>query len=153
MSDNAVAVLEINCGMQDSTWLLAEIELAEGILPTTLRHVLTHGAEGSTGGGSEVPHQGPGDRGGPQGGKDPQGAELETELHRKRLARKYNLPDALAARIFGADDDARDTDAEEMAELFHSRGDGVGRGGLDPSTEPGANDPAELATAVPRGRR
>ncbi|MGG7570382.1 hypothetical protein [Streptomyces sirii] len=80
-------------------------------------------------------------------------AELETELQRERLARKYSLPDALAARISGTDDDAREADAKALAELFHGRGGGVGRGGLDPSAKQVSNDPAELAAGIPRARR
>ncbi|MFE7317698.1 hypothetical protein ACFU7T_32025 [Streptomyces sp. NPDC057555] len=80
-------------------------------------------------------------------------AELETDLHRERLAHRYGLPDALAARISGADDDAREADAKTLAELFHGRADGMGRGGLDPSAKPVSNDPAELAAGIPRGRR
>ncbi|MGW1837076.1 hypothetical protein [Streptomyces sp. NPDC002067] len=80
-------------------------------------------------------------------------AELETSLHRERLGRKYGLPDALAARIGGADDDAREADAKALAEIFHSRGVGIGRGGLDPSATPVSNDPAELAAGIPRARR
>ncbi|MEU4843880.1 hypothetical protein [Streptomyces gilvosporeus] len=80
-------------------------------------------------------------------------AELETELQRERLARKYNLPDALAARISGEDDDAREADAKALAELFHNRGDGVGRGGLDPSVTTAPSDPGELAASIPRARR
>ncbi|AJC52961.1 ATP-grasp domain-containing protein [Streptomyces sp. 769] len=38
--DHQVLVLEINCRMQSSTWLLGELELAAGLLPTQLRHVL-----------------------------------------------------------------------------------------------------------------
>ncbi|WP_431980787.1 hypothetical protein [Streptomyces qinglanensis] len=80
-------------------------------------------------------------------------AELETDLHRERLVRRYNLPDALAARISGEDDDAREADAKALAELFHGRGDGVGRGGLDPSATPESQDPGELAAGIPRARR
>ncbi|MFF2808634.1 hypothetical protein ACFVT2_15955 [Streptomyces sp. NPDC058000] len=79
--------------------------------------------------------------------------ELETELHRERLARRYHLPNALAARITGADEDAREADAKALAELFHSRANGVGRGGLDPSTTPAPSDPGELAASIPRARR
>ncbi|QRX96144.1 hypothetical protein [Streptomyces noursei] len=67
--------------------------------------------------------------------------ELETELHRERMARRYHLPDALAVRIAGADEDAGEADAETLAELFRSRGHGVGRGGLDPSVTPVPSDP------------
>ncbi|MGK5728175.1 hypothetical protein [Streptomyces sp. URMC 124] len=79
--------------------------------------------------------------------------ELETHLHRERLARKYNLPDGLAARISGTDEDARDADAKALAEMFHGKAGGVGRGGLDPSAKPMSTDPAELAASIPRGRR
>ncbi|WP_338932630.1 hypothetical protein WEB32_29645 [Streptomyces netropsis] len=80
-------------------------------------------------------------------------AELETHLHRERLARTYNLPDVLAARISGADDDAREADAKALAQVFHGKAGGVGRGGLDPSSKPVSTDPAELAASIPRGRR
>ncbi|AUG87138.1 head scaffolding protein [Streptomyces phage Attoomi] len=80
-------------------------------------------------------------------------AELETDLHRERLARKFNLPPVLAARISGADDDAREADAKALAEAFHGKGGGVGKGGLDPSAKPVSNDPAELAASIPRARR
>jgi hypothetical protein len=80
-------------------------------------------------------------------------AELETDLHRERLARKYTLPPVLAARISGADDDAREADAKALAEAFHGKGGAVGKGGLDPSAKPAPTDPAELAGLVPRGRR
>ncbi|WP_371523071.1 ATP-grasp domain-containing protein [Kitasatospora sp. NBC_01300] len=36
----SVLVLEMNCRIQGSTWLLGELELEEGCLPTMLRHVL-----------------------------------------------------------------------------------------------------------------
>ncbi|MGW7270819.1 hypothetical protein ACWGH5_09890 [Streptomyces sp. NPDC054864] len=80
-------------------------------------------------------------------------AELETDLHRERLARKYTLPPVLAARISGADDDAREADAKALAEAFHGKGGGVGKGGLDPSAKPVSTDPAELAASIPRARR
>ncbi|WP_411140112.1 hypothetical protein [Streptomyces sp. x-80] len=80
-------------------------------------------------------------------------AELETELQRERLARKYSLPDALAERISGTDDHAREADAKTLAELFHSRTGGMGRGGLDPSVTPAPSDPGELAASIPRARR
>ncbi|KWT60605.1 hypothetical protein ADL21_18305 [Streptomyces albus subsp. albus] len=80
-------------------------------------------------------------------------AELETDLHRERLARRYNLPDALAARISGEDDTAREADAKALAEILHGQGGGMGRGGLDPSATPVSNDPGELAAGIPRARR
>ncbi len=67
--------------------------------------------------------------------------------------RDSSLPDALAARISGADDDAREADAKALAKLFHGRGGGVGRGGLDPSAKSVSNDPGELAASIPRARR
>ncbi|MFI9076056.1 hypothetical protein ACIGW8_06060 [Streptomyces sioyaensis] len=79
--------------------------------------------------------------------------ELETDLHRERLGRKYALPDALAARIGGEDGDAREADAKALAEAFHGKGGGVGRGGLDPSAKPVSKDPGELAAGIPRARR
>lgn len=38
--DDTAAVLEINCRVQGSSWLLGEVELAAGELPTVVRHVL-----------------------------------------------------------------------------------------------------------------
>ncbi|WP_172384857.1 hypothetical protein [Streptomyces sp. MNP-20] len=80
-------------------------------------------------------------------------AELELELSRERLARTYNLPVILAGRISGADDDAREADAKALAEAYHGKAAGVGKGGLDPSSKPAPTDPAELAGLVPRARR
>ncbi|MEU8547246.1 ATP-grasp domain-containing protein [Streptomyces roseoverticillatus] len=40
MTGDEVLLLEVNCRMQSSTWLLGELELAAGVLPTQLRHVL-----------------------------------------------------------------------------------------------------------------
>lgn len=80
-------------------------------------------------------------------------AELETELHRERLARKYRLPDALAGRVSGETEEARDADARALAEAFHTRAVGLGRGGLDPSEKTTPKDPATLAGLIPRRRR
>ncbi|WKU43001.1 ATP-grasp domain-containing protein [Streptomyces sp. VNUA116] len=44
-----VLVLEVNCRMQSSTWLLGELELAAGLLPTQLRHVLEQHGHGTAG--------------------------------------------------------------------------------------------------------
>ncbi|MEU7200272.1 hypothetical protein [Streptomyces sp. NPDC045470] len=78
--------------------------------------------------------------------------ELEGELQRERLGRKYNLPDVFATLIQGQDDDAREAHAKALAEAFHKRPAGAGRGGLDPTDQPVANDPAALAASIPRGR-
>ncbi|MFB7643880.1 hypothetical protein ACFC0S_03210 [Streptomyces sp. NPDC056084] len=78
--------------------------------------------------------------------------ELETELQRERLGRTYSLPAVFAALIQGADDDAREAHAKALAEEFHKRPSGVGRGGLDPTDKPVSNDPAALAASIPRGR-
>ncbi|WP_058041972.1 ATP-grasp domain-containing protein [Streptomyces roseifaciens] len=44
--DDAVTALEINCRLQGSTWLLGELELADGTVPTMLRHFLAqHGQD------------------------------------------------------------------------------------------------------------
>ena len=61
----------------------------------------------------------------------------------------YALPDPLAARIGGEDDDAREADAKALAGVFHGKSGGVGRGGLDLSAKPDSNDPAELAAGIP----
>ncbi|RKN09648.1 hypothetical protein [Streptomyces radicis] len=79
--------------------------------------------------------------------------ELETELHRERLARTYQLPDFLASRITGETEEEREKDAQALAEAFNARTVPVGRGGLDPSAEESPSDPAALARLVPRGRR
>lgn len=78
---------------------------------------------------------------------------LETDLHRERLARKYNLPEALAARITGDDEESRDADAKALSEVVSVRNSGVGSGGLNPSAKSLPTDPRELARMVPRGRR
>lgn len=79
-------------------------------------------------------------------------AELETELHRERLARKYRLPDVLAARVTGETDEERDADAKALAEAFHTRTVGLGKGGLDPNAKLTPKDPAALAALVRRRR-
>ncbi|MEV3856059.1 hypothetical protein AB0J38_17260 [Streptomyces sp. NPDC050095] len=80
-------------------------------------------------------------------------AELESDLHRERLARKYQLPDAWAGRITGDTDEAREADAKELADVFHTRSVPIGRGGLDPSERPTTpKDPAALAGLIPRRR-
>ncbi|MEV2253898.1 ATP-grasp domain-containing protein [Streptomyces sp. NPDC050147] len=44
--EGVVTVLEINCRLQGSTWLLGELELADGSVPTMLRHLLAqHGQD------------------------------------------------------------------------------------------------------------
>ncbi|MGY4952113.1 hypothetical protein [Streptomyces nigrescens] len=80
-------------------------------------------------------------------------AELETDLHRERLARTYRLPDVLAARVTGETEEAREADAKALAEAFHTRSVGLGRGGLDPSEKTTPKDPAALAGLIPRRRR
>ncbi|WP_067537763.1 ATP-grasp domain-containing protein [Nocardia crassostreae] len=40
VAGGTVVVLELNCRMQSSTWLLGELELGAGVLPTKLRHIL-----------------------------------------------------------------------------------------------------------------
>ncbi|MGA4948606.1 hypothetical protein [Streptomyces lydicamycinicus] len=80
-------------------------------------------------------------------------AELETDLHRERLARKYRLPDVLAARVTGETEEAREADAKGLADAFHTRAVGLGRGGLDPSEKTTPKDPAALAGLIPRRRR
>lgn len=80
-------------------------------------------------------------------------AELETDLHRERLACKYQLPDAVAARVTGETEEAREADAKALAEVFHTRTVPLGRGGLDPTEKPTTpKDPAALAALVRRRR-
>ncbi|MCF3102288.1 ATP-grasp domain-containing protein [Streptomyces roseoverticillatus] len=49
MTGDEVLLLEVNCRMQSSTWLLGELELAAGFLPTQLRHVLEQHGHGTAG--------------------------------------------------------------------------------------------------------
>ncbi|MEV6048375.1 ATP-grasp domain-containing protein [Streptomyces xanthochromogenes] len=56
VTGDEVVVLEINCRMQTSTWLLGELELAAGLLPTQLRHVLEQ--HGHTTAGAHLPEAG-----------------------------------------------------------------------------------------------
>lgn len=80
-------------------------------------------------------------------------AELETELHREQLARKYQLPEAVAARVTGETEEAREADAKALAEVFHTRTVPLGRGGLNPNAKPTTpKDPAALAALVRRRR-
>lgn len=78
--------------------------------------------------------------------------ELETELSRERLARKYNLPEAIASRIAGDDDESREEDAKSLASLFN-KPSGIGSGGLDPTKGKTTTDPAALMKNIPRARR
>ncbi|QMU72145.1 hypothetical protein [Streptacidiphilus sp. P02-A3a] len=82
-------------------------------------------------------------------------AALEVELHRERLARKFSLPDELAALVQGDDDDAREAHAKSLARFAVAPVPRPGHpgGGLDPSARTTPTDPAALAAAVPRNRR
>ena len=63
-------------------------------------------------------------------------ANLETDLARERVARKHNLPDDLAARLKGANEEEMEADAKTLAAYIKpSRPAPVTTpgGGLDPS--------------------
>lgn len=45
-------------------------------------------------------------------------AELRAQQLRDRIARKYKLPDEIAARLMGDDEEALEADAAKLAELF-----------------------------------
>lgn len=77
-------------------------------------------------------------------------AELETELHRERLARKHQLSEAVAARVPVDTEVAREVDAKALAEAFHTRTVPFGRGGLDSAEKPTPEGPAALAALVRR---
>ncbi|MEV7925314.1 hypothetical protein [Kitasatospora sp. NPDC088779] len=79
-------------------------------------------------------------------------AELETELHRERLSRTYNLPQVFADLVQGDTDEEREAHAKALSTAYHQRGTGIGSGGLDPHTKPDPTDPAALAALVRRGR-
>lgn len=72
-----------------------------------------------------------------------------------RLGRAYNLPDALAARITGKTAEDRVTDAERLAQVFHTRTVPIGRGGLDPAGQdnPRATWPEAFRRARDNRRR
>ena len=78
--------------------------------------------------------------------------KLETELHTARLAAQYNLPAALASRIQGDTEEARDADAKALSALV-SQPETLGSGGLTPGSKPEKADPRTLAARVPRSRR
>jgi polyribonucleotide nucleotidyltransferase len=48
-------------------------------------------------------------------------AELRAQQLRDRIARKYKLPDEIAARLMGDDEEALEADAAKLAELFTKR--------------------------------
>ncbi len=76
--------------------------------------------------------------------------QLETDLHRERLARRFGLPDALAARIAGDTPEAREEDARVLASLVPASP--LGRGGLDPAKSAAPASPSDLAARIPRAR-
>ncbi|WP_327073322.1 hypothetical protein OG196_15140 [Kitasatospora purpeofusca] len=80
-------------------------------------------------------------------------AELETELHRERLGRTYNLPAVFADLVQGDTDEARDEHAKALAAAYHQRSTGLGSGGLTPDAPTTPTDPAALAALISRGRR
>ena len=79
-------------------------------------------------------------------------SQLEADLSKARLAAKYNLPEALANRIAGDTDEAREEDAKSLA-AFTAPREEIGKGGLSPNEKPeGKHDPKSLASLISRGR-
>lgn len=79
-------------------------------------------------------------------------SQLEADLSKARLAAKYNLPEALANRIAGDTDEAREEDAKSLA-AFAAPREEIGKGGLNPNEKnSGKLDPKSLAAQISRGR-
>lgn len=78
-------------------------------------------------------------------------AELEAALLRERVARKFNLPDDLAARLLGSTVEELEADAKVLQKYAVAPPPGDLRGGLDPSDEEDF-DPVEAARWARRFR-
>lgn len=81
-----------------------------------------------------------------------QNAELEANLLRERVARKFNLPDDLAVRLRGATAEELESDAKALQKYAVTPPPGDLRGGLDPSDEEETFDPVKAARQARRSR-
>lgn len=73
---------------------------------------------------------------------------LQRDLLCRDVAARYGLPPELAARLQGATDAEIDADAKKLSALVGGNSSGLGRGGLDPSSEPLEMDPRKLAEQI-----
>jgi hypothetical protein len=76
---------------------------------------------------------------------------LELQLTRERIARQFNLPDELAERLRGANEEELKADAQALqkfARPVSARGTDDPKGGLDPSTEPERFDASKAAEKI-----
>jgi hypothetical protein len=81
-------------------------------------------------------------------------AELEQQLSRERVARKYHLPDDLAARLRGATAQELEADAKSLQKYTVTPEPVVLSGGLNPAgTDTDESDPGALARKYGGRRR
>jgi signal recognition particle GTPase len=78
--------------------------------------------------------------------------ELETALVREKVARKYDLPDELAARLQGADEAALEADAKALQKFVTPAVPESLGGGLTPDDGEDDFDPVKAATEARRRR-
>ncbi|GAA0967427.1 hypothetical protein [Actinocorallia libanotica] len=78
--------------------------------------------------------------------------ELETSLLREKVARKYDLPDELAARLRGADEAELEADAKALQKFVNPAAPESLGGGLTPDDSEGDFDPVKVARAARRRR-
>jgi hypothetical protein len=79
--------------------------------------------------------------------------ELEQEITRVQVARKFNLPDDLAARLRGTTAEELETDAQALQKYVVVLGPGRLSGGLDPSDDDEVFDPVKEARRARAARR
>lgn len=79
--------------------------------------------------------------------------ELEQQLARERVARKYNLPDDLAGRLQGATAEELEADAKALQKYAAPAEPVVLSGGLDPADGADGFDPVKEARRARAARR
>ncbi|AGM12032.1 scaffolding protein [Streptomyces phage Godpower] len=79
-------------------------------------------------------------------------AELETQLVREKVARKYELPDELAARLQGADEAALEADAKALQKFVTPAVPESLGGGLTPDDGEDDFDPVKAVANYRRSR-